>query len=600
MMNTMKKKSIYTLIRAAVLTVGLLIAVACTTGLDTNLNNPSALSPEQASNEYIFNGIQLNFQNFFLNTTDFGQDNLRMRNLYGNTYENAYTQNSFNGIWYSAYSDIMVNANLLLTKTTDNPATTDNEYNPYYQGATKTIKAYVLMTLVDFFGDIPYAEAFNTSDFNPVVQSGAEVYDSVKVLLDSAIVDFGRVVATTPKTLDDLFYGAQLPSGGNPLGGTDVVTLASKWRKAANTMLLKWHLNRRLIDAAGSTAGIAALVAGGQLIDADLLSGGNGFREDFQFNYYANSQQNPNTFHPWFYGNYLTSTGPYMSNSYMKELYDGKGFKDPRIRYYFYRQVNQPTTDVNELTCSIPTFPYTTFPPAHYPPGTAYCQLPEGYWGRDHLNFEGTPPDGLKKTTYGLYPAGGRFDANDAVPVTAQGLASGGKGRGCLPILMSSYTFFMLAEYELMLNNNAPQARIYLEQAVRASIDRTMTFIPSATVAAFVPSATGVNNYVNAVLALYDAASPVAPNTTVKENQMDVIAREYWLALWGNGIEAYNMYRRTGRPTRMQPSLGVNPGNFYRSFTYPGVYVVRNSNAVQKPDNKVQVFWDNNPAGFIN
>ncbi len=549
-----------------ILAVGMLTALACTQGLDNNLSNPSALSPEQASNEFIFNGMQLSLQNFFLNTTDFGQDVTRMRNLFGATYENAYTQNSFNGVWSSGYSDLMVNANLLLQKTTENAATPEIEYNPFYQGATKVMKAYALMTLVDFFGDIPYDEAFDPGNFFPASQTGAVVYDSVKVLLDGAIADLNLVVAGTSQPGTDLYYGA------------DEV----RWRKAANSLLFKWHLNRRLVDAAGSDAAMTALVAANDMISTNA--------EDFQFNYTANSTGNPNTYHPWFFGNYLTSSGPYMSNSYMKELYDGKGFKDPRIRYYFYRQVNVPTTDVNELTCSIPVFPYTTFPPAHYPPGTAYCQLPEGYWGRDHLNFEGTPPDGLKKTTYGLYPAGGRFDANDAVPVTAQGLASGGKGRGILPFMLSSYVLFMRAEHQLTKPTPDPvAARALLDQAVRRSIDKVMTFNTAATVAGFVPSVTGINNYVAAVLANYDGG-----------DQLNEIAKEYWLALWGNGIEAYNLYRRTGRPLNMQPSLAPNPGNFYRSFTYPAVYVVRNNNATQKPDNKDKVFWDTNPDGFIN
>lgn len=592
MMNTMKNKSIYKYVKHSLLAFGLASALACTEGLETNLNDPSALTPDQAQNEFLFNGVQLNFANFFLNVTDFGQDNLRMRNLFGSTYENCYTQNNFNGIWSSAYSDVMVNANLLLAATKEDPSTTDIEYNPFYQGATRVMKAYVLMTLVDYFGDIPYDEAFDPANFNPDVTAGSAVYDTVKVLLDDAIVHLNAVVVpgTSMPGSDLYFPGAT---------GTRDPNNHIKWRKAAKTMLLKWHLSRRLIDAAGSTAAITALEAEGDLIDADLSTGGSNFSEDFRFNFTANSSGNPNTYHPWFFGNYLTSTGPYMSNSYMKEMFDGKGFKDPRIRYYFYRQVNQETTEVNELTCSTPVFPYTAIPPAHYPPGTAYCQLPEGYWGRDHLNFEGTPPDGLKKTTYGLYPAGGRFDDNAAQPVTAQGLNSGGQGRGILPIMMSSFTFFMLAEYELTLNGDAAAAQAYLDKAVRASIDRVMTFLPAAVNTAFAPSATGINNYVAAVMAQYNG-TPVLPNVTAAEQRMDVIAREYWLALWGNGVEAYNMYRRTGKPTRMQPALAPNPGNFYRSFTYPAVYVVRNINAVQKPDNKVKVFWDTNPDGFIN
>ena len=81
---------------------------------------------------------------------------------------------------------------------------------------------------------------------------------------------------------------------------------------------------------------------------------------------------------------------------------------------------------------------------------------------------------------------------------------------------------------------------------------------------------------------------------------MRVIAREYWLALYGNGIEAYNLYRRTGQPDGMQPGLNPVVGKFPRSFIYPDAYVNRNSNAKQKADFGVKVFWDNNPDGFIN
>jgi hypothetical protein len=45
----------------------------------------------------------------------------------------------------------------------------------------------------------------------------------------------------------------------------------------------------------------------------------------------------------------------------------------------------------------------------------------------------------------------------------------------------------------------------------------------------------------------------------------------------------------------MQPALEVDPGPFIRSFLYPNNYMVTNTNAVQKPDNTVQVFWDKNP-----
>ena len=64
-------------------------------------------------------------------------------------------------------------------------------------------------------------------------------------------------------------------------------------------------------------------------------------------------------------------------------------------------------------------------------------------------------------------------------------------------------------------------------------------------------------------------------------------------------MDAYNFYRRTGFPSTLQPNIEANPGAFIRSMLYPQSYAATNSNAQQKPDQTVQVFWDTNPAsGF--
>ncbi len=93
----------------------------------------------------------------------------------------------------------------------------------------------------------------------------------------------------------------------------------------------------------------------------------------------------------------------------------------------------------------------------------------------------------------------------------------------------------------------------------------------------------------------FDAAS-------TERDKLDVLMTEYYIALWGNGIESYNNYRRTGSPDDMQPTLDPNPGFFIRSFYYPSVYVNLNLNAQQKPnpgETPVKVFWDNNPDNFV-
>lgn len=98
-----------------------------------------------------------------------------------------------------------------------------------------------------------------------------------------------------------------------------------------------------------------------------------------------------------------------------------------------------------------------------------------------------------------------------------------------------------------------------------------------------------VNDYITYVGSEYDMMPA--------EKKMYVIGREYWLSLYGNGVEALNLYKRTGQPSGMQPGLEPEAGLFPRTFLYPNNYIVTNSNAVQKPDLSVQAFWDKNPAG---
>ncbi len=57
--------------------------------------------------------------------------------------------------------------------------------------------------------------------------------------------------------------------------------------------------------------------------------------------------------------------------------------------------------------------------------------------------------------------------------------------------------------------------------------------------------------------------------------------KELHIATFGNGLEAYNAYRRTGFPSNMQPSLNPNPGDFYRSAYYPDNSVNNNPSASQ-------------------
>ncbi|MBK7221274.1 MAG: SusD/RagB family nutrient-binding outer membrane lipoprotein [Saprospiraceae bacterium] len=160
----------------------------------------------------------------------------------------------------------------------------------------------------------------------------------------------------------------------------------------------------------------------------------------------------------------------------------------------------------------------------------------------------------------------------------------GANGAGIEPIWMSFFTDFLKAEAyaRLGVSGNAKDAMI---SGVRKSIETVQAFGAAKGQAVPTTLVTPTDDYLSEVESLYDAAS----------DKMNVIGKEYWLAMYGNGVEAYNLYRRTGKPVDMQPMRAKDPGIFIYSFIYPANYVNLNNKATQK-DNTAsnKVFWDKN------
>jgi len=536
---------------------------ACSKKLDKLLINPNGPTPESADADLYLTQAQLSFAGFFNTASSFGMELTRQIVFYGPTYVNGYSPETFDGIWSTAYTGVIKHCDALIPIA-------DAQKKYVNVAMAKIMKAYTYMTLVDIFGDIPYTDANQgTGNLNPTLTPGRDVYAACITLLDEAIADLGKTIGAYPGTRD-LFYGASNATGAN------------RWKTVAKTLKLRAYLNTRLVDNT-VTAKINALLTENDLIDTDA--------EDFEFKY-GKKQANPNNRHPRYNGNYTAtgSAGDYLGTYFMWTLVQDKGQgdanNDPRTRYYFYRQqTNYANVNENTINC------YNQPPPAHYPGTMPFCLLISGYWGRDHGDDSGIPPDGQYRTTVGVYPFGGRFDNNQGAAVS---LNVGGNGAGIQPIWLSAFTEFIKAEAALMLGT-AGNARTLLESGVRKSIAKVIAFPnvighPETIPATRVPDAARIDAYVAKVLARYDAA-------TNNAGRLDVISKDYYIALWGNGVDAYNMYRRNNSPTDMQLALVPDPGNFMNSCLYPSVHVNRNLNGVQKASVAVQVFWDNHPPG---
>jgi len=549
--------------------------------------DPSRLTPDQVNVEALLVSIQLKLAEFFdSGTTDnftgmneFGMQVTRMNAMIGgDTYENAYLQSSMNGVYSDAYEDAVSDIRALYPL-----AEASGLYT--HTAIAQVAEAYIIMTLVDYFGKIPYSEAFQgITNLAPKPDEGSEVYAAAEALLDSAIVNFNKEETTAVDT--DFYYDGD----------------ESKWINLANTLKLKLYVQTKLIDS-NVASKIDAIVSSG-----DYIQAADG---DFQFNY-SSIDVNPDSRHPLFNANFDDGKTDYMGNDFMNMVVNqldinGDAIDDPRRRYYFYRQdLNFNAADNETLPCTLEN------KPMHYSDDDPFCQIVSafgsGYWGRDHGDNDGIPPDDARVAFFGVYPVGGRFDDNSGSTISNGNV--GLEGAGSSMIMLSSFVQFMLAETSIT-DGVAGDPRSYLEQGIRQSIDKVMNFGSSlanlsniatpddpdtpedetATVAEeFNLTPDDINAYVDDALAKYDAA-------TTDDERLDIVIEQYFLALFNNGVEAYNTYRRTGKPD-LQPTLVPNPGKFIRTFPYPAALVERN-NKFNTKNISVKVFWDTNPDNFI-
>jgi len=399
------------------------------------------------------------------------------------------------------------------------------EGNLYYRGIAKILKAYSYSQLADVFGDIPFSEANKLDDpENPIIypkfDDDAEIYPQLFTLIDEGIADLSS-------------------ADGGPLqpGDDDVIYSGNTtlWLKAANTIKLKLYYQIR--DVTDVTAQVNALLASP---DA-LISTGT---ESFMLPYGtlgATDDRNPA------YGDYFATQRSNHISPWFYEILKGRntgilnGNPDPRLPYYFYNQLSatQPTREGNQT---------------EYRDG-GFVSI---YFGSVGPDRDRTQQNSI--TVLGIYPAGGRYDEGDAQ------VASSTSGTGAAPYRFITYADRLYIEAELrQAGIVAGNARDVLEDAVLESFKTVDMVVGMAGPAQDVPAlvagntpAAEVQTYIDKVLQEFDAGSA--------EKKMQVIMTQKWIQGFGNAVDAYTDYRRTGYPVLFNPT---NPAHAPGGFVQP-------------------------------
>ncbi|MEL1252575.1 SusD/RagB family nutrient-binding outer membrane lipoprotein [Flavobacterium sp. DGU38] len=447
-----------------------------------------------------------------------------------------------------------------------------------YVGIAQMQKAYIMSYAVDLWGDVPYSEASKLTSgvLAPKFDNQKEIYASVFALIETAKANLASNAGTKKPTTDDIFYG------GN----------TGKWIRFANTFKLKLYNQTRLTSDFDQN-GFNALIAENNFFTSNA--------DDFQFARF-NSISPTNERNKLFIESYeSTQFGSYQS-PWFYEILRGvnpnihTGNPDPRIRYYFYNQLkpNQFPPDQGNTTTGNPN--------------ADYWDKSTGFFS---IRFGSTGPDRDKSAensyTYpGIFTSGGRYDDGQGGSVATLATKS---GTGIAPHRILTYDEFLYIQAELIQVGKLPgSASTKLREAITKSFEKVDQVVLNNKSTQTVPVLTGstaVTNFINKIITEFTSAST--------DKQLEIIMTQKWVGTFGDPMDQYTDYRRTGYPILANPlsttkeyqlnngdafplndSQTIQNNPFQLSIYWPQNELNTNANApAQKVPSTYKIFWDN-------
>jgi hypothetical protein len=176
--------------------------------------------------------------------------------------------------------------------------------NPQHAGIAKVLKAFTYSALVDAWGDVPYKESLDgVKNVQPHYDNSQEIYDSLFVLINDAIVNLGQPNFLTVGS-EDLIYGGDM----------------TKWKKFANTLKLRLALHYAKVD---NGAKLNSILANTPAADF-FTSNADNFQMAFEN---VTNRQNP------IHAFELARADYYAASDFMITMMKGKS--DPRLFAYF-------------------------------------------------------------------------------------------------------------------------------------------------------------------------------------------------------------------------------------------------------------------------
>ena len=187
-----------------------LIFSGCSKWIDTDLNNDPD-SPTDVPMALLLPSIEASSAYTIGGNTAVRTSNIWMQFFDGvdrqSLTEGRYQLNSadVNDFWSNCYSQSMMDCKNLISKA-------EEKESPYYSGIAKVMLALNLGTLTNFFGDIPYTDAFQGAEavLKPKYDTQQSIYASIDGLLGEAISELGAADNAVNPGTDDIIYGGNI------------------------------------------------------------------------------------------------------------------------------------------------------------------------------------------------------------------------------------------------------------------------------------------------------------------------------------------------------------------------------------------------------
>ncbi|NRS89652.1 hypothetical protein HNQ02_002583 [Flavobacterium sp. 7E] len=151
-----------------------------------------------------------------------------------------------NALWSELYSGALNDLNYVIEEA-------NKEGNTGQTLVATTLQCYTYQVLTDVFGDIPYKDALQgTSNINPTVTPGDEIYTDLLLKIDNALAAYNANPVASDFGTQDVIYEGNMDN----------------WVKFANTLKLKIYMHMAYTSLANPTA-VKALLTENNFITKD-------------------------------------------------------------------------------------------------------------------------------------------------------------------------------------------------------------------------------------------------------------------------------------------------------------------------------------------